>query len=41
MNLNKIIERLVSELMLEDIKKHIDPAQYGNDLNQSLPDQVC
>ena len=41
MNLNKIIERLVSKLMLEDIKKHIDPAQYGNDLNQSLPDQVC
>ena len=36
MNLNKIIEKLISRLMFEDIEGTIDAAQYGNESGVSI-----
>jgi hypothetical protein len=35
-NLNKIMEKIVSEMIISDMKDNIDPAQYGNQKNLSI-----
>ena len=30
MNLNKVMEKLISRYVIEDMKKTLDPAQFGN-----------
>ena len=35
-NLNKIMEKIVSEMIISDMKDSIDPAQYGNQKNLSI-----
>ena len=36
LNFDKIIEKLIAELMISDMKINLDPAQYGNQKNISI-----
>ena len=36
MSLNKIQEKLISELIISDIKENMDPSQYGNEYGLSI-----
>ena len=36
LNCDKVAEKLLSELIMEDMKKHIDKAQFGNVKNKSI-----
>ena len=35
-NLNKIMEKIVSEMIISDMKESLDPSQYGNQKNTSI-----
>ena len=35
-NLNKIMEKIVSEMIISDMKESLDPGQYGNQKNTSI-----
>ena len=35
-NLNKIMEKIVSEMVISDMKAKLDPSQYGNQKNTSI-----
>ena len=36
MSFNKIQEKLISELIISDIKENMDPSQYGNEYGLSI-----
>ena len=36
MNLNKILEKVTSKMVVSDMKKNIDPAQFGNKKGVSI-----
>ena len=35
-NLNKIMEKIITEMIISDMKPKLDPAQYGNQENKSI-----
>ena len=35
-NLNKIMEKIISEMVIADMKKTLDPSQFGNQENKSI-----
>ena len=35
-NLNKIMEKIISELVVDDMKQNLDPSQYGNQKHLSI-----
>ena len=35
-NLNKILEKIVSEMVIEDMQAKLDPSQYGNQKHTSI-----
>ena len=36
LNFNKIQEKIIGELVIEDMEEHLDPSQYGNRRNTSI-----
>ena len=44
MNLNKILKKVTCKIVVSDMKKNIDPAQFGNKkkcINPALSDQIA
>ena len=35
-NFNKLMERIISEIVIADMEKQLDPAQYGNRKHTSI-----